>query len=136
MPDQMPEGANRWDGQSAYFAAKQEKTAPITPTARRKKLRITTPIAAHKQVVDLSGGNGLAADFVSEPTDPAIDLINSEPNPNKRQALLIAYSWAKGRSDKGITKADFLNRAKNERKCEYLKDNRDEIWEELEVLIS
>ncbi len=70
-------------------------------------------------------------------TDPTIALINTEPNPEKREALTIAYQWAIARQDNGasITRQDFINRAKNDRKSTYLRDNRDEIWEDLQRLI-
>ena len=70
-------------------------------------------------------------------TDPTIALIHSEPDPNKREALTIAYQWAIARQDNGatITRPDFINRAKNDRKSTYLRDNRDEIWEDLQRLI-
>ena len=34
-----------------------------------------------------------------------------------------------------ITRDDFLNRARAERKSDYLKDNREEIWDELQALL-
>ncbi len=70
--------------------------------------------------------------------DPAIALIESVPDINKREALMIAYQWSITRREivGDITKNDFINRAKNDRKSEYLRDNRDEIWDELQSLIS
>ena len=71
-------------------------------------------------------------------TDPAIELINEEQNPSKREALTIAYQWAMARQDKGdsIDRQTFLERARKDRNCEYLRDNRDEIWHCLEALIN
>jgi hypothetical protein len=77
-------------------------------------------------------------DFRCEEVPTAIVLINEEPNTDKREALLIAYQWATTRTKDGkdINKPDFMNRARNERKCLYLLDNRDEIWEALQTLIN
>ncbi len=70
-------------------------------------------------------------------TDPTIARINTEPDLDKREALTIAYQWAIARQDNGatITRPDFINRAKNDRKSTYLRDNRDEIWDDLQRLI-
>jgi hypothetical protein len=48
------------------------------------------------------------------PSDPAIELIDDIPNPDKKEALTIAYNWATSRRDSEteITRADFLNRAR------------------------
>ena len=72
-----------------------------------------------------------------EPESPAIALIEELPDPNKREALLIAYQWAQTRLETGdeVTRSDFLNRARAERKSDYLRDHRDEIWDELESLL-
>ena len=72
-----------------------------------------------------------------EPESPAIALIEELLDPNKREALSIAYQWAQTRLETGdeVTRSDFLHRARNERKSEYLRDNRDEIWDELEALL-
>ena len=69
--------------------------------------------------------------------DPAIDLINEIEDPDKKEAMMIAYQWAldKCESSGEIRRADFISRAKNERNCKYLKLNRNQIWEELETLI-
>jgi hypothetical protein len=69
--------------------------------------------------------------------DPVLSLINEEADPEKREALTIAYQWAIARQETGaaITRSDFLNRAKNDRKSEYLREHRDEIWEELQCLL-
>jgi len=71
------------------------------------------------------------------PTAPAIELIESVPNGKKREALLIAYRWAVTRLEDGkdIDKGSFVERARKERHCAYLRDNRDEIWDELQGLI-
>jgi hypothetical protein len=70
--------------------------------------------------------------------DPAIELINEEPNLAKREALTIAYQWARARQDKGdsVDRQTFLERARKDRNCEYLKECRDEIWEELQGLLN
>ncbi len=75
--------------------------------------------------------------FIPPAPDPAIDLINDLPNSDKKEALTIAYNWAIARrnSRTEITRADFIHRARNERKSEYLRDNRDEIWDDLEALL-
>ena len=77
-----------------------------------------------------------AQSFMNLP-DPMIALIKEEPDPEKREALTIAYQWAIARQDNGatITRQDFINRAKNDRKSTYLRDNRDEIWDDLQRLI-
>jgi len=71
------------------------------------------------------------------PTAPAIELIESIPNGEKRAAVFIAYQWAQRRlsESKEVTREVFLNRAKNERSCDYLRENRSEIWGELEALL-
>ena len=71
------------------------------------------------------------------PLDPAIELINAEPNIDRRDALTIAYLWAQGKLDKGeeVSRSAFLERARKERKSEYLENNRDEVWEDLQTLI-
>ena len=71
------------------------------------------------------------------PLDPAIELINAEPNIDRRDALTIAYLWAQGKLDKGeeVSRSAFLERARKERKSEYLVTNRDEVWEDLQTLI-
>ena len=50
---------------------------------------------------------------------------------------MIAYQWAISKSESSgeVSRSDFLNRARNERNCKYLKLNRNQIWEELETLI-
>ena len=68
--------------------------------------------------------------------NPALDLIDGIDDVDKKEALSIAYQWAIARRENGeITRADFINRAKNERKSDYLRDNRDEIWDELQALL-
>ena len=71
-------------------------------------------------------------------TDSVVEIINSEPDPDKREALTIAYQWAIARRENGaaITRSDFLNRAKNDRQSAYLRDHRDEIWDDLQGLMS
>ena len=71
-------------------------------------------------------------------TDPIVEIINSEPDADKREALTIAYQWAIARRENGaaITRSDFLNRAKNDRQSAYLRDHRDEIWDDLQGLMS
>jgi hypothetical protein len=70
-------------------------------------------------------------------SDPVLEIINSEPDPDKREALTIAYQWAIARQENGsaITRSDFLNRAKNDRQSAYLRDHRDEIWDDLQGLM-
>lgn len=72
-----------------------------------------------------------------EDDDPIIDKIGDIPDRDKRDALMIGYQWATKRQSEGkpVDKASFLARARNERNCLYLKDNRDEVWEELSTLI-
>jgi hypothetical protein len=69
--------------------------------------------------------------------DPALELIDAITDPDHKEALLIAYQWALAREKSvgQITRADFLNRAKNERRSLYLKTNREGVWRELEGLI-
>ena len=69
--------------------------------------------------------------------DPVLAIINEEADPEKREALTIAYQWAIARQENGaaITRSDFFNRAKNDRKSTYLREHRDEIWEELQCLL-
>ena len=71
------------------------------------------------------------------PTAPAFELIQSVPNSEKREALLIAYKWATTRLEDGkdIDKQSFLARARSERNCAYLRDCREEIWGELQGLL-
>lgn len=70
--------------------------------------------------------------------DPAIELIHSIENPAKREAMVIAYQWARNRIKDGkeVDKASFMARARNDRNCDYLREHRDSIWNELEALIS
>ena len=71
------------------------------------------------------------------PLDPAIELINAEPDIDRRDALTIAYLWAQAKLDKGeeVSRSAFLERARKERKSEYLITNRDEVWEDLQTLL-
>lgn len=80
---------------------------------------------------------GLSSMLLPQEADPAIDLINEIEDPDRREALTIAYQWAISKSESSgeIKRTDFLNRAKNERKCGYLKRHRHQIWDELETLI-
>ena len=80
---------------------------------------------------------GIATMLLTQNSDPAIDLINEIEEPDRKEAMLIAYQWALSRQESvgEVTKTDFLNRAKHDRKCEYLKQNRNQIWEELQALI-
>jgi hypothetical protein len=75
--------------------------------------------------------------FDDDDIDPAIELISEIQDRDKRDALMLAYQWATKRlaDGKEIDKNSFANRAKNERKCLYLKDNKDAIWMELSGLI-
>lgn len=69
--------------------------------------------------------------------DPTLKRILEEPNLEKRNALAIAYKWAKNRLQKGeeVTRESFKNRANAERRSEYLKQNIPEIWEALQPLL-
>jgi hypothetical protein len=69
--------------------------------------------------------------------DPVLEIINSEPDLEKREALTIAYQWAVVRQENGsaITRSDFLNRAKNDRQSSYLRDHREAIWDDLQGLM-
>ncbi|MFM2430616.1 MAG: hypothetical protein RLZZ511_1829 [Cyanobacteriota bacterium] len=69
--------------------------------------------------------------------DPAIELIESIADLGMREAMLISYRWARGRIDGGnpVDRAAFIERARKERTCQYLVDNRDVIWEDLQTLI-
>ena len=73
----------------------------------------------------------------TQESDPAIDLINEIDDPDKKEAMMIAYQWALSKSESSgeVRRSDFINRAKNDRNCTYLKLNRNQIWEELETLI-
>jgi hypothetical protein len=73
-----------------------------------------------------------------EAEDPALDLISEVSDRDKREALMIAYQWASKRQSEGkeVSKEAFLERARKDRNCTYLKDNRDVIWDELTGLIS
>ena len=81
--------------------------------------------------------HGLATMLLTQESDPAIELINEIDEPDRKEALMIAYQWSLSRRESvgEVGKADFLNRAKNDRKCEYLKLNRSQIWEDLQVLL-
>jgi hypothetical protein len=80
---------------------------------------------------------GMAETFFPGSVDPAIALIDEVPEEDKKEALKIAYQWAIERQQSGqeITKPDFLNRAKNDRNCQYLKLNRNQLWDELQALL-
>jgi hypothetical protein len=80
---------------------------------------------------------GMAKTFFPGSVDPAIALIDEVPEQDKKEALKIAYQWAIERQQCGqeITKPDFLNRAKNDRNCQYLKLNRGQLWDELQALL-
>ncbi len=112
---------------------------PSSTSTRSRRGRITIPTRSTatdarqklEQAWEVSDGE-------VDVLDPAIELINGEPNPLKREALMIAYQWARARQDKGdsVDRQTFLERARKDRNCEYLKDNRDEIWEELQGLLN
>jgi hypothetical protein len=117
------------DGSSDRWEAKGQRTKPITTTTRKKRLKLATPISPRL--------TAKVSPLPDIPANPAWDLIQSTTPPEKQQALMIGYKWASTRMDGGkpINKADFLERARKERNCAYLVDHRDEIWEELQVLI-
>lgn len=105
----------------------------------------TTASRLKKEVCSLESEKTLALptverdDFLIEDDDldPAIELISEIPDQNKREALMIAYQWASKRLADGreISKDSFLERARKDRHCTYLKDNRESIWDELSGLI-
>ncbi len=73
-----------------------------------------------------------------ETEDPILDLIGEVPNRDKREALMITYQWASKRLSEGkeVNREAFLERARKDRNCAYLRDNREAIWDELSGLIS
>lgn len=73
-----------------------------------------------------------------ETEDPIFDLITEVPDRDKREALMIAYQWASKRFSEGkeVNREAFLERARKDRNCAYLRDNRDAVWNELSGLIS
>jgi hypothetical protein len=77
-------------------------------------------------------------DGVKEPIDPVLVNIDRYPDPHMREALHLAYKWVLNRRSKSkkVDHGVFLDRTRPERKCLYLKDHAEEIWAELEVLIS
>ncbi|MBW4419830.1 MAG: ATP-binding protein [Myxacorys californica WJT36-NPBG1] len=103
-----------------------QPTVPTDPRAQLEKAWVSFDDSGHEAIAP------------AVETDPAIELIQNEPNEEKREALMIGYQWAKGRITDGkeVSREAFLNRAKNERKCEHLREKRNEIWNELEALIS
>ena len=80
---------------------------------------------------------GLAETFFPGSCDPAIALLEEIPDEDRKDALKIAYQWALDRQQSGqeVTKSDFLNRAKNDRNSQYLKLNRNQVWDELQALL-
>lgn len=80
---------------------------------------------------------GMAETFFPGSVDPAIALIDEVQDPDKKEALKVAYQWAIERQQSGqeITRVDFLNRARNDRNCTYLKLNRNQLWDELQALL-
>ena len=80
---------------------------------------------------------GLVEALIPGTYDPVGALIDEIADNDKRDALKIAYQWAMDRKQSGqeITKSDFLNRAKNERRSDYLKLNRNHVWDELQALL-
>jgi hypothetical protein len=73
-----------------------------------------------------------------EPEDLILELIGEVPDRDKREALMIAYQWASKRLSEGkeVDRDAFLERARKDRNCVYLRDNREIIWDELSGLIS
>jgi hypothetical protein len=69
--------------------------------------------------------------------DPILDLIAETPDRDKREALMTAYQWASKRLSEGkeVSKDAFMERARKDRRCAYLRDNRDVVWDELSGLI-
>jgi hypothetical protein len=109
---------------------KLEPTAiPDTPTALAR--------AWGGANVDEVLAMGLAEAFFPGSCDPAVALMDEIPEEDRKEALKIAYQWAmeRQRSGQEITKSDFLNRAKNDRNCQYLKLNRQQVWDDLNALL-
>ena len=111
-----------------------------TPTAApmgsgRRPTRIR--LGASSATPDRAWSTVPAEKVPDEPLDPAIELINAEPNIDRRDALMAAYLWAQGKLDKGeeVSRQAFLERARKERKSEYLIANRNKVWEDLQTLL-
>jgi hypothetical protein len=112
---------NRWGGVPLLQVPQPAKVAIPTQAAMLEQLQRHADEAAP----------------MFEDEDPAFDLISDIDDRDKREALMIAYQWATKRKAEGkeITRDAFLQRARNERRSIYLKDSKDEIWEELSALI-
>jgi hypothetical protein len=78
------------------------------------------------------------SDGTKEPIDPVMVNIDRYPDPQMREALHLAYKWVLNRREKGkvADRDGFLHRARNDRKCDYLRENANEVWDDLEALIS
>ena len=119
---------------TATIAPPSTSTAAPMGTGRRPtRIRL----GASSATPDRAWSTTAPEKVLDSPLDPAIELINSEPNIDRRDALMIAYLWAKGKLDKGeeVSRSAFLERARKERKSDYLVNNRDEVWEDLQTLI-
>jgi len=105
----------------------EPQVIPASPNALLNIWKAATPTEVFAQA--------FTAAF--EPESPAIALINEIEEPDRKEAMMIAYQWALSKSESSgeVRRADFINRAKNERNCKYLKLNRNQIWDELEALI-
>jgi hypothetical protein len=70
--------------------------------------------------------------------DQVLVDIDRYPDPQMREALSLGYKWVLNRRDKGkkVDRGSFLDRTRSERKCTYLKENADEVWDDLQALIS
>ncbi len=95
------------------------------------------PTPASASVVDARTHLEASLTASVEGRQEALELIQAISNLTKREALMIAYQWAQTRlkDRKEVDRAAFLERARKERKSEYLRDHRDEIWNELQGLL-
>jgi len=112
---------------------------PSSESTRSRRGRITIPTRSSSS----DARQKLEQAWEVAPTettvqDAAMELINEESNTAKREALTIAYQWARARQDKGdsVDRQTFLERARKDRNSEYLRENRDEVWEELQGLLT
>ena len=125
-----------WNGRWSSIGALPVGALSETPKSKPKTASILD--ARQHLEASLSASEGSEHQAIRADADPAIDLINSIEDSAKREAMLIAYQWAQNRIKEGreVDKGSFMARARNDRNCNYLRENRDSIWHELEVLIS
>jgi hypothetical protein len=107
-----------------------------TPTTIEPTLIDAELPALYETIARMTVAQNFTTEFDDD--DAAWQLISEEPNTAKREALEIAYRWALSRQESvgKIERSDFLNRARAEKKSDYLRDNRDALWPELQALIS